>query len=89
MDKLGFTQYAASNWCFIKDAAEIYSAKIIAVGSNSTTGGTNMGWKTVTLMLVAGKFWEILSYVFVVVMYGLTRHKFHKQVLGIVTIIKT
>ena len=31
-------------------------------------------------MFVAGKFWEILSYVFVVVMYGLTRHKFHKQV---------
>ncbi len=39
-----------------------------------------MGWKTVTLMFVAGKFWEILSYVFVVVMYGLTRRRFHKQV---------
>ena len=31
-------------------------------------------------MFVAGKFWEILSYVFVVVMYWLTRRKFHKQV---------
>jgi hypothetical protein len=86
-DKLGFTQYASSNWCFIKDA-EIYSTNGHHTsgppwpgGSNSSASGDKgMGWKTVTLMFVAGKFWEILSYVFVVVMYGLTRRRFHKQV---------
>ena len=91
-DKLGFTQYASSNWCFIKDA-DIYSttnrhtttsASLSAKGGSNSTAisgdPTGMGWKTVTLMFVAGKFWEILSYIFVVVMYGLTRHKFRKQV---------
>ena len=86
--KLGYTQYASSNWCFIKDA-EIYgtnghTSSYSPRGSNSSTGGDmagkGMAWRTVTLMFVAGKFWEILSYVFVVVMYGLTRRKFHKQV---------
>ena len=86
--KLGYTQYASSNWCFIKDA-EIYgtnehtSSTYNPRGSNSSArgdGGQGMAWKTVTLMFVAGKFWEILSYVFVVVMYWLTRRKFHKQV---------
>ena len=69
-DKLGFTQYGASNWCFIKEAS-IYK---------STEHSMSMSVETVTLMFVAGKFWEILSYVFVVVMYGITRYKFHKQV---------
>ena len=85
-DRLGFTQYASSNWCFIKDA-EIYSHNSHTSsprGSNSTSGGAGMGWKTITLMFVAGKFWEILSYVFVVVMYGLTRRKFRKQVQRII-----
>lgn len=72
-DKLGFTQYAASNWCFVKDA-EIYYTGPEAGQKNS------INWKTISLMLVAGKLWEILSYMFVVVMYGLTRHRFHKQV---------
>ena len=70
-DKLGFTQYAASNWCFIKDAG-IYSS--------SSKNGNSMSWKMVALMLVAGKFWEMLSYVFVVLLYGVTRYKFHRQV---------
>ena len=72
-DKLGFTQYAASNWCFIKDAAIYHSAV-----EGGSTG--DMNWKVIVFMLVAGKLWEILSYLFVVLMYGITRYKFHRQV---------
>ena len=71
-DKLGFTQYAASNWCFIKDA-DIYPS-------------SEMNRLTISLMLVAGELWEMLSYVFVVLMYGLTRCKLHKQVYNIIYI---
>ena len=67
--KLGFTTHAASNWCFIKDA-NFYPSS-----SNNTLNGLTIG-----LMLVGGELWEMLSYVFVVVMYGLTRYKLHKQV---------
>ena len=72
-DNLGFTQYAASNWCFIKED-DIYA------GSKS---GNKMNPKAVGLMLIAGKLWEMVSYAFVVVMYGLTRYKFHRQVGGV------
>ena len=34
----------------------------------------------IALILVGGKFWEILSYVFVIVVYTLTTVKFNKQV---------
>lgn len=72
-DKLGFTQYAASNWCFIKEDAGIYNLSPLKSTSK-------MKWETTLLMFIAGKFWEILSYIFVVVVYGLTRYRFHKQV---------
>ena len=69
MDKLGFTLHAASNWCFIKNANFYH-------GSSND----NLDSLTIGLMLVGGELWEILSYVFVVLMYGLTRHKLRKQV---------
>ena len=72
-DKLGFTQYASSNWCFIKDA-DIYGHH------HHHNNNNNMNLEAVALMLFAGKFWEMLSYVFVVVMYGITRYQFHKHV---------
>lgn len=53
LDKLGYAHYAASNWCFVKD--------------DSTS--PREGWKVVLVVLVAGKFWEILSYVLVTVIY--------------------
>ena len=68
-DKLGFTSHAASNWCFIKDA-DFYPS------SSSNT----LDSLTICLMLVGGELWIILSCIFVVVMYGLTRYKLRKQV---------
>lgn len=52
--KLGYTPYAASNWCFIKDTEfKPLTDKPEIIG----------------LILVAGKFWEITCYVLVTVLY--------------------
>ena len=52
--KFGYSPYGASNWCFIKD-------------TNYTVPSSNT--PIITLVFVAGKFWEILSYVVVTVLY--------------------
>lgn len=59
-DRLGYSTYATSNWCFIK--------------------GQCGGKEEMALILLGGKLWEILSYVFVIVIYTLTTVKFNKQV---------
>lgn len=53
--KLGFSPFATSNWCFIKDSE-------FTQQSNSKTIVT-------ILFFIAGKFWEILSYIIVTVLY--------------------
>ena len=53
LNKLGYAHYAASNWCFVKQ--------------DSTN--SKESWKSMLIVLVAGKFWEILSYVVVTVLY--------------------
>ncbi len=57
--KLGYAPYAASNWCFVKD--ENYSAKL----SNSGL--------TVAIIFLAGKLWEILTYIIVSAIFILIR----------------
>lgn len=64
--KLGYSPYATSNWCFIR--------------RKKTKPGVNI--EEIALMLIGGKFWEIISYVLVVIMYTLTNLKFHKHVSG-------
>lgn len=59
-NKLGYSTYATSNWCFIR--------------------GQSGNREEIGLILIGGKLWEILSYVFVVVVYPLTTKKFNKQV---------
>ena len=56
---LGFSPYAASNWCFIKDTGYKYGEKIQHV--------------QLLITLLAGKIPEILSYIFMIVFYSLTR----------------
>ena len=53
--KLGYAPYVASNWCYIKD----------------TNYNTELSKKplTIALLLLAGKFWEIISYVLVMSLY--------------------
>ncbi len=53
-DKLGYAPYVASNWCYIKDSA---------------SGRLKDSGKTILLILVAGKLWEIFTYVFIMVIY--------------------
>ena len=59
-DRLGYSGYATSNWCFIKDL-----------------NGTR---EEIVLILVGGKLWEIISYLFVMLLYTLTMIRFNKQV---------
>ena len=59
--RLGYAPYAASNWCYIEDNDYKQDLK------NSIT--------TISLIFVAGKFWEILSYFIILVLYGVTRLK--------------
>ena len=63
LDKLGYSPFATSNWCFIKSKYH-----------------EGIDTEEVMLILVGGKFWEILSYCFVIVMYALTTRKFRKHV---------
>ena len=53
--KLGYAPYVASNWCYIRDSD--YSTKL----SEKPL--------IIVLLFLAGKFWEIISYVLVMLLY--------------------
>ena len=55
--KLGYAPYAAANWCFVKDL----------ILQNVTSNGLH--WETITFIFVAGKLWEILTYIGVILIY--------------------
>ena len=50
---LGFAPYVASNWCYIKDAGH----------------SLRHDPRAISLLFIGGKFWEILSYLMVIVLY--------------------
>ena len=54
-NKLGYAPYVASNWCYIKDMD--YSKKI------------SEKVDTIVYIFIAGKLWEIMCYVFILVLY--------------------
>ena len=58
--KLGYARYAASNWCFVRDP-------------NNTSNIANLqnNTETIALIFVAGKQWEILTYIGVILIYAL------------------
>lgn len=53
--KLGFAPYVASNWCYIKDMD--YSTRL------------RDKLDTIAYILIAGKLWEIMCYVIILVLY--------------------
>ena len=53
LKKLGYSPYAASNWCFVKHSPVHKSGQL----------------EEVILVLVAGKIWEILSYIVTIYVY--------------------
>ena len=63
-NKLGYAPYVASNWCFIKDMN--YRSHLADRVD------------TIAYILVAGKLWEILCYIFILVIYSLIKISFMK-----------
>ena len=57
--KLGYARYAASNWCFVED------------NTNGTTTGllNQTSFETIAFIFVAGKLWEISTYIGVILIY--------------------
>ena len=60
LGKLGYARYAASNWCFVADPPN--TSKIASLQNNTDT---------IVLIFVAGKQWEILTYIGVILIYAL------------------
>ena len=60
-DHLGYSPYAASNWCFIKDSNNAYKLE------------HRTPLEVVVIVLIAGKVPEIFSYLFMIIFYTLTR----------------
>ena len=56
--KLGYAPYAASNWCFVKHSQD--------EGLQSKKDNV----LSIVVILVAGKFWEILTYISVIAVYA-------------------
>ena len=52
---LGYAPYVTSNWCFIKDTS--YNKSLV----------TN--YRAISLIFVGAKFWEIMSYFIVIILY--------------------
>lgn len=50
--KLGYSHYAASNWCYVKGDEKALTSD----------------WEMTLIILVAGKFWEISSYILVTIL---------------------
>jgi G protein-coupled receptor 157 len=51
--RLGYSHYAASSWCYVKDVNKTLTKDA----------------ESIVVILMAGKFWEILSYIVVSVLY--------------------
>lgn len=60
---LGYAPFAASNWCFVADTS-LYNKL------NNVTDSQNILLYNTLKVLAAGKIWEILTYVLVIIMYS-------------------
>ena len=66
-DNLGYAPYVASNWCYIKD-------------KDYATQSLGHSRKVTALLFVGGKLWEIMTYVWISVLYIMIRIKVSSQV---------
>ena len=69
--KLGYSSFAASNWCFIAD-------KMPHTNLKEQCG--HFDWEIFLFVLVGGKAWEILTYILVVVLYIAIKWDIYKKV---------
>jgi G protein-coupled receptor 157 len=65
-DNLGYAPYVASNWCYIKD-------------KDYATQSLGHSRKVTALLFVGGKLWEIMTYVWISVLYIMIRIKVSSQ----------
>ena len=63
-NNLGFSRLASSNWCFIRGRNDLFEVQV----------------KPIVLSLVAGKLWEMLTYVLVIVLYVWMRCHIRREV---------
>ena len=71
MGHLGYSPFATSNWCYIKDSESTHKSRTLII----------------MLILVAGKFWELLSYIVVTVLYISITFSIYQVCLCIIIII--
>lgn len=69
--KLGYSPYAASNWCFIKDYLPHNDHKYLCGHFNE---------EVALLVLLGGKAWEILTYIMIIVTYAAIKWHIAKEV---------
>ena len=67
--KLGYSPYAASNWCFIKDSLPNDNTRYLC---------GHLNYEVMLLVLVGGKAWEIMTYVLVIVLYTAMKWHIHE-----------
>lgn len=68
LDKLGYAKYAASNWCFVKDPQALSNSSMPLLNS-SMPANSSYYVENILIVMVAGKLWELLSYILVIFLY--------------------
>ena len=68
-DKLGYSPFAASNWCFIGPRS---------VQNKAPCG--SLDYELFLLVLVGGKLWEIITYVLIIALYMAIKLHIYKEV---------
>ena len=77
--RLGYSSYAASNWCYIGEELPFTDPK-------HQCGYIN--WKMVVLLFIAGKAWEIATYILVVAFYAAIKWHIYREVRLAPTVLK-
>lgn len=72
LGKLGYAPYVASNWCYIKDTD--YSSSL------------EKSWDLIVYILIAGKLWEVLTYIFIMTLYILIKIRIAKVPISVCSI---
>ena len=68
--KLGYARYAASNWCFVKDLTSGATNTSGITATTNVSTGLLTSVETIAFIFVAGKLWEILTYIGVILIYA-------------------
>ena len=73
---LGYSQVSAGGWCFIRDRRDQRDYK----GYETTYDTFGIGYLTILLVLLGGKAVEILTYCWVITLYGMIQWRIRRSV---------